>query len=79
MVWDRNDPGLDLRKLILLGKVLLHKDTLEFDIAQRQLAVNSIDSNSWFADFSRLLYKYSLPDIHIMSLDILSPQRVGGS
>ena len=28
---------LDLRKLTLLGNILLHKDTLEFEIAQRQL------------------------------------------
>ena len=41
---------LDLRKLTLLGNILLHKDTLEFEIAQRQLAVKSIDSNSLFSD-----------------------------
>ena len=41
---------LNLRKLTLLGNILLHKDTLEFEIAQRQLAVKSIDNNSWFAD-----------------------------
>ena len=55
---------LDLRKLTLLGNILLHKDTLEFEIAQRQLAVKSIDSNSWFADCNRLLYKNSLPNIY---------------
>ena len=55
---------LDLRKLTLLGNILLHKDTLEFEIAQRQLAVKSIDSNSWFADCNRLPYKYSLPNIY---------------
>ena len=37
---------LDIRKLTLLGNVLLNKNTLEYEIAQRQLAVKSIDSKS---------------------------------
>ena len=65
---------LDSRKLALLGNILLHKDTLEFEIAQRQLAVKSIDSNSWFADCNRLLYKYSLPNIYHVNGHIESPE-----
>ena len=63
-----------MRKLTLLGNILLHKDTLEFEIAQRQLAVKSIDSNSWFADCNRILYKYSLPNIYHGIGHIESPE-----
>ena len=68
------ETGLDLRKLTLLGNVLLHKDTLEFEIAQRQLAIKSIDSNSWFVDCNCLLYKYSLPSIYHVIGHIESPE-----
>ena len=60
---------LDLRKLTLMGSVLYHKNTLEHEIAQRQLAVKSIDSKSWFAECNRLLYKYDLPNKHTDSLE----------
>ena len=65
---------LDLRKLTLMGSVLYHKNTLEHEIAQRQLAVKSIGSKSWFAECNRRLYKYDLPNIyhvdkHIDSLE----------
>ena len=46
---------LDLRKL---------ENTLEYEITQRQLAVKSFGSKSWFADSNRLLYKYNLPNIY---------------
>ena len=55
---------LDIRKLTLLGNVLQNKNTLEYEIVQRQLAVKSIESKSWFADCNRLLYKYNLPNIY---------------
>ena len=55
---------LDLRKLILMGSVLYHKNTLEHEIAQRQLAVKSVESKSWFAECNRLLYQYDLPNIY---------------
>ena len=45
---------LDLRKLTFLGSVLLNKGTLEYEIAQRQLAVKSFDSRSWFSICNRL-------------------------
>ena len=48
---------LDLRKLTLLGNVLSNRDSIEYQIAQRQLAVKSLDSN-------RLLYKYGLPNLY---------------
>ena len=55
---------LDLRKLTFLGKVLHNKNTLEYEIAQRQLAAKCLGSKSWFADRNRLLYKYNLPNIY---------------
>ena len=55
---------LDLRKLTLLGNVLSNRDTLEYQIAQRQLAVKSLDSKSWFSSCNRLLYKYMLPNLY---------------
>ena len=55
---------LDLRKLTLLGNVLHNKNTLEYEIAQRQLAAKCLGSKSWFADRNRLLYKYNLPNIY---------------
>ena len=68
---------LDLRMLKRLGNVLLHKDTLIFEIAQRQLAVKFIGSNSWFADCNRLLYKYNLPNIYHVIRHIESPEGWG--
>ena len=55
---------LDIRKLTLQSNVLLNKNTLEYEIAQRLLAVKSIESKSWFADSNRLLFKYYLPNIY---------------
>ena len=52
---------LDLRKLTFLVSVLLNKGTLEYEIAQRQLAVKSFESRSWFSVCNRLFYKYDLP------------------
>ena len=55
---------LDLRKLTLLGNVLSNRDTLEYQIAQRQLAVKSLESKSWFSSCNSLLYKYRLPNLY---------------
>ena len=55
---------LDLRKLTLLGNVLSNRDSIEYQIAQRQLAVKSLDSKSWFSSCNRLLYKYGLPNLY---------------
>ena len=55
---------LDIRKLTLLGNVLLKKNALEYEIAQRQLTFKSIDSKSWVADCNPLLYKYNIPNIY---------------
>ena len=63
---------LDLRKLTLLGNILSQKPTIEYEIAQRQMAVKDLDSNtcSWFSDCRRLLHKYGLPNIYILGTQI---------
>ena len=57
---------LDMRKLTLLGNILCHKSTLEYEIAQRQMPVKDLESKSWFSDCNRLLYMYSLPNIYAL-------------
>ena len=47
----------NLRKLTLLGNILSQKSTLEYEIAQRQMAVKDLDSNNWFSDCRRFLQK----------------------
>ena len=61
---------LDLRKLTLLGNILSQKSTPEYEIAQRQMAVKDLNSNSWFSDCRRLLHKYGLPNIYILDTQI---------
>ena len=63
---------LDLRKLTFLGSVLLNKGTLEYEIAQRQLAVKSFESRSWFSVCNRLLYQYDLPCVYLLHQSIES-------
>ena len=69
---------LDIRKLILLGCILVHRDTLEYEIAHRQLLVKSIDSRSWFLECNRLLNKYSLPNVYALEKEITSLKRWKG-
>ena len=63
---------LDLRKLILLKNVFLNKDSLEYENAQRQLAVKSYESKSWVSVCNRLLHKYKLPSIYNVCKNIES-------
>ena len=57
-----------MRKLTLLGNILCHKSTLEYEIAQRQMSVKDLESKSWFSDCNRLLY--SLPNIYTLDRQI---------
>ncbi len=57
---------LDLRRLTLLGSIFFYKNSLEFEIAQRQIAVKDLDSDSWFSACNRLLRKYHLPSIYTL-------------
>ena len=70
---------LDLRKLTaLLGNILSQKSTLEYEIAQRQMAVKDFDSNRWVSDCRCLLHKYDLPNIYILDTQIESSERWRG-
>ena len=66
---------LDIRKLVLLGNVFLNKDSLEYEIVQRQLAVKSYESKSWFSVCNRLLHKYKLPSIYNVCKSIESMKK----
>ena len=66
---------VDIRKLVLLGNVFLNKDSLEYEIAQRQLAVKSYESKSWFSVCNRLLYKYKLLSIYNVCKNIESMKK----
>ena len=46
--------------------------TTLFIIAQRQMAVKDLNSNSWFSDCRRLLHKYGLPNIYTLDTQIES-------
>ena len=59
-----------MRKLTILGNILCHTSTLEYEIAQRQTSVKDLESKSWFSDCNRLLYKYSLPNIYTLDRQI---------
>lgn len=60
---------IDQRTLGFFGNICrLSDDTLEKQLAVRQLTVKPIHSNSWFVAVKRLLVKYDLPD----GLELLS-------
>lgn len=54
---------LDARKLSLLASVLYDEESLEHEIALRQLAVKDTNDSSWFMQCNTLLHKYDLPNI----------------
>ena len=54
---------LDKRRFILLG-TLANSDSVEREIAHRQLGSKSTKSNSWFIKVNSDLHKYGLPDGH---------------
>ncbi|MCW4345464.1 MAG: reverse transcriptase domain-containing protein, partial [Candidatus Thiodiazotropha endolucinida] len=54
---------LDARKLSLMASVLFDEESLEHEIALRQLAVKDTQDDSWFMQCNTLLHKYGLPNI----------------
>ena len=54
---------LDVRKLSLLALIQHDEESLEHEIALRQLAVRDIDESSWFMQCNTLLHKYHLPNV----------------
>ncbi|XP_077996745.1 uncharacterized protein LOC144450053 [Glandiceps talaboti] len=55
---------VDIKKLSLLGRILQNKDSPEFRIGERQIALKDLKSNSWFSDLKSILHKYQLQDIY---------------
>ena len=55
---------IDYKKLSLLASILYSENTIEFELAYRQMAIKGNDSNSWFIHCNHLLHKYKLPNIY---------------
>ena len=55
---------IDYKKLSLLASILYSENTIEFELACRQMAIKGNDSNSWFTHCNHLLHKYKLPNIY---------------
>ena len=54
---------IDYKKLSLLASVLYSENSIECELACRQMAIKGNDSNSWFVHCNHLLHKYMLPNI----------------
>ena len=52
---------IDVNALTLFMNILRNPDSVEFEIARRQLALKSSDSHSWFVNIRHTLSKYHLP------------------
>jgi hypothetical protein len=52
---------IDKKILTLFGQITRDPDTLEFQIAQRQISIHEINSTSWFSLVLKLLLRYDLP------------------
>ena len=61
---------IDKRVLSLFRNIIDNPDSLECQIATRQLATKSVSSTSWFMHVERVLQKYGLPNAHQL-LDIV--------
>ena len=57
---------LDIRKLSLFATVMFDEASPEHEIAQRQLAVKDINSDSWFMQCNLLLHKYGLSNAYLI-------------
>ena len=52
---------LHIRKLTLFGNILLNKDSVEFQIFERQLATKDNSSHIWVINVKHILEKYDMP------------------
>ena len=52
---------IDKKILTLFGQITRDRNTLEFEIAQRQIAIHDLNSPSWFSLVRKTLMKYDLP------------------
>ena len=48
----------------LFLRILKNPDSVEYQLAIRQLAVKDCDSNSWFITVNEILLSYELPSAH---------------
>jgi hypothetical protein len=64
---------IDRNAITLFTNIIRNKDSIEYQIAVRQLAVKSSKSNSWFQHINRTLQKYNLPNAHSL-LENLPPK-----
>ena len=58
------EQAIDYRKLSLHASILYSENTIEFDLAYRQIAIKGNDSNSWLVHCNLLLHKYKLLNIY---------------
>lgn len=54
------------KKLVLMRNISVNEGSVENEIAWRQLAMKSSDSNSWFIELVRLAELYELPSPHFL-------------
>ena len=52
---------IDVQTLNFFNRIALSKDTIEWKIVQRQLALNDMTSKSWTVYVRKILRKYNLP------------------
>ncbi|CAG2229246.1 unnamed protein product [Mytilus edulis] len=57
---------IDKRTLTLFGNIIRNPNTVEFKLAQRQLAIKDRNSKSWFTYVQQLLEKYNLPSSSVL-------------
>jgi hypothetical protein len=57
------------------GSLILQRESAEFAIIQRQLAMKDLDSSSWVVHIRKLLYEYDLPSAFSLVLDPMPKDR----
>lgn len=54
---------IHIKVLTMFGNITrAHKNSTEWKLAERQLHIKSLDSNSWFMEIKKLCIKYELED-----------------
>ena len=60
---------IDKEILILYGQVVRDSNTLDYSIAERQIALYDANSRSWFSKLKKTLFKYNLRQAHTLLND----------
>ena len=66
---------LDIKALSFFGNMIRQKDSIEFQIIRRQLAVKDTDSASFTVTIRRILQKYDLPDAYELLINTPSKEK----